>query len=152
MFIKRHWWPVVYGVLLAAFTLYLAMDTFVIKRVYTVAPQAEHSPSPSPAATLESVRAAPAENPAQTPAPSPAATPIITEDSYTDEDISLTITQYRQHDTQIYVADVRLSCAEYLKTAFAQSAYGRNVTATTSETARSVGALLAREARLWRIS
>lgn len=143
MFIKRHWWPVVYGVLLAAFTLYLAMDTFVIKRVYTVVPQAEHSPSPSPAATPESASAAPAENPAQTPAPSPAATPIVTENSYTDEDISLTITQYRQHDTQIYVADVRLSCAEYLKTAFAQSAYGRNVTATTSETARSVGALFA---------
>lgn len=143
MFIKRHWWPVVYGVLLAAFTLYLAMDTFVIKRVYTVVPQAEHSPSPFPAATPESASAVPAENPAQTPAPSPAATPIVTENSYTDEDISLTITQYRQHDTQIYVADVRLSCAEYLKTAFAQSAYGRNVTATTSETARSVGALLA---------
>lgn len=30
MFIRRHWWAIVYSLFLAAFTVYLAMDTFVI--------------------------------------------------------------------------------------------------------------------------
>ena len=63
--------------------------------------------------------------------------------TYSDENISITITTYRQNDTTIYVADVQLSSAEYLQTAFAQSAYGRNVTEKTSEIADTVGAILA---------
>ena len=69
--------------------------------------------------------------------------PIITENSYTDENIRITITEYEAADTVIYVADVQLSSAEYLKTALAQSAYGRNVTAKTSTIARSANAILA---------
>lgn len=30
MFIQRHWWAVLYSIFLAAFTVYLALDTFVI--------------------------------------------------------------------------------------------------------------------------
>ena len=63
--------------------------------------------------------------------------------TYSDDNISITITTYRQNDTTIYVADVQLSSAEYLQTAFAQSAYGRNVTEKTSEIADTVGAILA---------
>ena len=36
MFMRRHWWAVLYSILLIVFTVYLAMDTFVISRVYTV--------------------------------------------------------------------------------------------------------------------
>ena len=53
------------------------------------------------------------------------------------------ITQYRVYETEVYVADVQLSSAEYLKTAFAQNAYGRNITQKTSEIAENVGAILA---------
>lgn len=42
-----------------------------------------------------------------------------------------------------YVADVEISDVEYLKTAFAQDTYGRNVTATTSSIADGNNALLA---------
>lgn len=69
--------------------------------------------------------------------------PVITESSYSDENITITITEYRQYDTSIYVADVIVSSAEYLKTALAENTYGRNVTAKTSEIADSVGAILA---------
>ncbi|MBQ9890464.1 MAG: phosphodiester glycosidase family protein [Firmicutes bacterium] len=70
-------------------------------------------------------------------------TPVITENSYTDENISIVITEYERDDTIIYVADVQLSSAEYLKTALAQGAYGRNVTDETSSIASGVSAILA---------
>ena len=66
-----------------------------------------------------------------------------TDNSYSDGNISVTISQYRQYDTTIYVADVQLTSAEYLRTALAGQAYGRNVTAKTSETARENNAILA---------
>ena len=51
--------------------------------------------------------------------------------------------EYRVDDTTVYVADVTLASADYLKTAFAQNTYGRNVTEKTSSIAASVDAILA---------
>ena len=70
-------------------------------------------------------------------------TPVITETSYTDENISIAISEYEQDDTVIYVADVKLSSPEYLKTALAQGIYGKNVTDETSSIAKSADAILA---------
>ena len=67
----------------------------------------------------------------------------MTDHSYQDENISITITEYRKHDSTIYVADVQINSPALLKTALARGAYGRNVTAKTSETAEDVGAILA---------
>ena len=66
-----------------------------------------------------------------------------TDDTYEDGNISVTLKEYRENDSTIYVADVQLSSSSYLKTALAQGAYGRNVTQKTSEIAESVGAVLA---------
>lgn len=66
-----------------------------------------------------------------------------TNNSYSDENISVTINEYRQYDTTVYVADVKVSSAEYLRTALARQSYGRNVTAKTSEMARENNAILA---------
>jgi exopolysaccharide biosynthesis protein len=68
---------------------------------------------------------------------------VSTSDTYSDGNISVTLKEYRQNDTTIYVADVELSSSSYLKTALAQGSYGKNVTATTSEIAESVNAILA---------
>ncbi len=68
---------------------------------------------------------------------------VITDNYYSDGNITITITEYRENDTTIYVADVVLSSAEYLKTAFTKSAYGKNVTEKTSSIADRVGAILA---------
>ena len=65
------------------------------------------------------------------------------ETSYEDGKISITLTEYREEDTSIYVADIVLSSPEYLKTAFAQNSYGKNVTEKTSEIAEGVNAILA---------
>lgn len=120
---KKYIWGIIYGTLLTAFTLYILMDTFVIPRVYSDAPQ----PSPTPA-----VSTAPNPNPA-----------LITDSIYCDENITITLTKYRQYDTSIYVADVLVSSPEYLKTALANDSYGRNITAKTSEIAQSKQAILA---------
>ena len=64
-------------------------------------------------------------------------------DSYEDENIKITYTQYTTNGTTIHVADVQLSSAEYLKTAFAQDTYGKNVTEATSSIAEAHDAVLA---------
>ncbi len=131
MFFRRHWWAVLYSLLLAAFTLYLLLDTFVISRVYTIVPDADSEKTES---VQEQQEQEEQESGAEV---------ILTEDTYRDENIAITITEYREYDTSIYVADIVLSSPEYLQTAFAQNAYGRNVTAKTSEIAESVEAILA---------
>lgn len=63
--------------------------------------------------------------------------------SYESDDTSITLTTYREYDTDIYVADVTLSGSARIETAFAQNAYGKNITSTTSSMAQSAGAILA---------
>ena len=53
------------------------------------------------------------------------------------------LTEYTVSGTVIHVAEVTADSAEYLKTAFAQGSYGKNVTATTSDIADGVNAILA---------
>ena len=78
------------------------------------------------------------EAPQTTQTPSVAsAEPIVTENSYQDAHISIQIDTRRLDDTTVYIADVTLSSPEYLKTALAQNAYGKNVTETTSAMLRN---------------
>lgn len=72
-----------------------------------------------------------------------AADAVVTADSYEDENIKINITTYETNDTSVYVADVTLSSAEYLQTAFAQNTFGRNIKAETSEIAEAHDAILA---------
>ena len=131
-------WAALYGLLLAAFTIYLLLDTFGIARVYA---------SAAPAASQEtegdeSVSASEAL-PGEETADSLPQEPVITETSYQDDSLSITLTQYREADTTIYVADVVLSSPGSLRTALAQDSYGRNLTETTSQMAQRAGAILA---------
>ncbi len=64
-------------------------------------------------------------------------------ESYSDDNISITLSEYYEYDTAIYVADVRLSSAKYLRTAFAGDTYGKNITDETSDTAENNSAILA---------
>ncbi len=69
--------------------------------------------------------------------------PVITDTSYLDDHISITITTMVEYDTQIYVADVVLSDASYLKTGLAGGSFGRNIKDTTSNIAEECDAILA---------
>lgn len=129
---KKNVWPIVYALLLLSFTVYIALDTFVIARVY----------APAQAAGAESPSASDA--PAQgTEIKQVSGQVMITDNSYSDDHIQISIAEYREYNSTIYVADVTLSSAEYLQTALAQNAYGRNVTEKTSEIARENRAILA---------
>ena len=117
---------------LLAFSVYALLDTFLIPRVYA----SVESPA---AAAEESCRArtlsaAVGESEKE---------PQITENSYSDDSLSVEISSYRVEDTTVYVADIRIEDPERLRAAFSQNSYGRNITAVSSETAESVGAVLA---------
>ena len=62
---------------------------------------------------------------------------------YHDDNIDITLKEYEYEGSAVYVADIQLSSAEYLKTAFAQDTYGKNVTDTTSQIAEDNDAILA---------
>lgn len=117
---KGFWFTLGYGLLLTAFTVYVLMDTFVIGQVYS---QVEAAPPTSPTVPEEQV--------------------VITENSYSDSNITITLTEYREYDTAIYVADIRVTDVQYLKAAFAKNSYGKNIKEKTSDMAQSHNAILA---------
>ena len=144
---KKYLFAIVYSVLLTAFTVYVLMDTFVITRVYSTVPAVEAGPEAGSAvaesysAVAEAaVNASASDQTGESPT---SQQPVSTATSYQDENITITLTEYREYDTSIYVADITLSSPEYLQTALAQNAYGRNVTEKTSEMAVENGAILA---------
>ena len=164
----QKWYALVFAAALLGFSVYALLDTFAISRVYSVVePSAAAESSAADgeiAKPLQSRRpgsgqsrgegkrssrpggTARTESPAQPENGEEAGTaPAETADpaGYTDADMRIELQTYRQNDTTIYVADIQVSSPEALKTAFARSSYGRNVTASTSATAESVGAVLA---------
>ena len=139
--IRKHRILMANIMILLVFTAYVIMDTFFITRVYGDGTEAVEETSvreQSDDGDAVSDREQNDEKSASDPAGA-----VITEDSYSDENISVTLTEYRQNDTTIYAADVRLSSPEYLRTALAEGTYGRNVTQATSEMAENTGAVLA---------
>jgi len=159
--LRKNLFAIVYSVLLTAFTVYVLMDTFVITRVYSTVPAVEASSeagsdaADSDTAVTDSgtavadsysavaeaaVNASASDQTGESPT---SQQPVSTATSYQDENIAITLTEYREYDTSIYVADITLSSPEYLQTALAQNAYGRNVTEKTSEMAVENGAILA---------
>ena len=134
MRIRKYLFGILFGVALLGFTAYLLLDTFVIVRKYAVVTETrQRLPSTE---TETDVIEANEPNEAEP-------TVETTDTSYSDGNITVTLTEYRILDTTVHVADVTLSSAEYLRTAFAENTYGRNVTQKTSAIASSVNAILA---------
>ncbi|NVD95251.1 phosphodiester glycosidase family protein [Enterococcus faecium] len=69
--------------------------------------------------------------------------PLITDNSYQDENINITLSSERVDETTVYVADITVSDSSYLKTALANNTYGRNIKETTSAIAQEQQAILA---------
>ena len=84
----------------------------------------------------------PTAKPTKTPGPTPS--PKINIGSeYHDENVDIVLKQYREHSTEIYVADVKIKSILNLKAAFAYNKYGKNIIQTTSQQAKSQNAILA---------
>lgn len=121
---------VVYVIVLVIFTVYMLLDTFVITKKLAVVSNQSGSVSSS-------------SDSSESDSSGQSGSVTKTSTAYEDDNIKIVLTDYRENDTDIHVADVTVSSSEYLKTAFAQSSYGRNVTEKTSDIAESVNAILA---------
>ena len=121
---KRYAYASVVGLLLTGSFRYSMLKTFVLAE--TISTVASTSSSTNTATASQAAKTA-----------------TVTDSSYKDENISINLTETTVNNTQVYLADVTVSSSEYLKTAFAQNAFGTNVTAKTSETATDNNAILA---------
>jgi exopolysaccharide biosynthesis protein len=119
-------YAICYSLLLLGFTAYVLLDAFVIPR-----------------AGIPAAAAAEISDSQQEQADGPQTSPVITDMSYEDENIKISIESVYEYDTWIYVADIQVSSAAYLKTAFAGDTYGRNFKDTTSDMAEDKGAIFA---------
>ena len=144
----RYGFAVLFGLALLVFTGYLLADTFLIKRVYTAVADTEGTQAAeglilNDGETIVIVSDEPGAASETTDPEASVSEPAATDTAYADENISVELTTYRLNETTVYVADVRLSSPDYLKTALAENSYGRNITEKTSSIASSVNAILA---------
>ena len=121
---KRYAYASVLGLLLTGSFSYSMLKTFVLAE--TISTVATTSTSSNAAAASQAAKTA-----------------TVTDSSYKDDNISVNLSETTVNNTQVYVADITLSSSDYLKTAFAQNAYGTNVTEKTSVTAADNNAILA---------
>ena len=143
--IIRIVWTAVSCLLAVLFAVYVLLDTFLIARTYQTA--AEPNLAMFSSESGQTLRSQSTQSAQGSETPSSTKTQNLPTDVenvvYSDENICIAMTTYREYDTDIYVAEVWLSSAQYLKTAFAENSYGKNVTAKTSEIASDSGAILA---------
>lgn len=121
---KRYAYASVVGLLLTGSFSYSMLKTFVLAE--TISTVATTSTSTNTATASQAAKTA-----------------TVTDSSYKDDNISINLYETTVNSTQVYIADVTVSSSDYLKTAFAQNAFGTNVTAKTSETAADNNAILA---------
>ena len=121
---KRYAYASVVGLLLTGSFSYSMLKTFVLAE--TISTVATINTSTNTATASQAAKTA-----------------TITDSSYKDDNISINLSEMTVNNTQVYVADITVSSSDYLKTAFAQNAFGTNATAKTSETAADNNAILA---------
>ena len=121
---KRYAYASVVALLLTGSFSYSMLKTFVLAE--TISTVATTSTSTNTATASQAAKTA-----------------TVTDSSYKDDNIFINLTETTVKNTQVYVADITVSSSDYLKTAFAQNAFGTNVTAKTSETAADNNAILA---------
>ena len=195
---KKSLFPICYGIALTAFTVYISLDTFLLRDTYqtdtvqmnmsmfenisaaaeTTEIVTEYQTQPQTESQTVSVTEYEEESETETISETnnrskkhhhddetSDTTEVITEEtvsedteivteteeliqnfsdtSYQDENIQISLTEYYENNTKIYVADIQVTSAEYLKAAFAEDTYGKNITAKTSSTASAHNAILA---------
>lgn len=128
-FQKPYQWAAIFSILLASSFIFIILDVFVIPKSITMV-------NPIASTTNSTTVTTTAANTNQSDA-------SITDTSYEDENIKITIETVRKNDTTYYVADIQISDVSYLKTAFAEGTYGRNIKDTTSNIAEESKAIFA---------
>lgn len=151
-FIKKPYrWAIAYSTILLLTFAFVLLDAFVIPKAQVVIEP--------PAVSVQSEASEASENEGSVERAGPdtakgkeenadsqenlTAERVITDTSYKDENISIDIETVRENGTTLYVADILLSDASYLKTALARNVFGRNIKQTTSAMAEEHQAIFA---------
>ena len=125
-FLKRHAYALVFTLFLMGANVYSLLKVFVIpSAVSTVSANTTSSSTASSTASTSTGKV------------------TKTDTTYKDDNMDIKITTGKTSDTTYYVADIKLSSADYLKTALAQNTYGTNITDTTSSIAQQNNAIFA---------
>ena len=116
---KRNKIKITYLIILLLFTIFVLLDTFVIPKSKSTAGNNIENQD-------ENLNLG-----------------EYTDNSYIYDDIAINIDTMVKYESTIYVADIRLNDSKYLKTAFANNEYGRNIKEVTSVIAKQNNAILA---------
>lgn len=146
---KPYAYASLFGLLLTGGFTYSLLKTFVISQAITAvaADQAATESRASQTQTTASQETTASTDTSASTATGSAAEPqaqaVITDQSYSDDQLDIQLSQVRYEDTTVYIAEVNTTDSSLLKTALAQETFGTNITAKTSTTAASKGAILA---------
>lgn len=133
-FLSRPYrWAVIYSIILTVSFTFTLLDTFVFPKSITNASTVSVPSKTASASSSTETSAKPASK----------SEAVVTDRSYEDENIKITIETVHKYNSNIYVADIQVSDAAYLKTALANNIYGRNVTEATSAIAEDNNAIFA---------
>ena len=161
---KKHIYTISFSLVLAAFTLFVVLATFVISRPMKYAQgeintsmfnnnQSNNTISDSETNKKSTTNTGSNQtNNSQTESVkektdasgnsfSTAGADLIGE--YKNDQASIKLYKYNYENTAVYAADIVVSSSEYIKTAFANGYYGKNVTDKTSSMAEQNNAILA---------
>ncbi len=67
----------------------------------------------------------------------------VSADGYEDSNIKISVSDVFEYNTLVHIADIELSSVEFLRTAFAEGTYGKDIFANTSDIAGEHDAILA---------
>jgi len=169
-FTKPFIWCAIHSAALIVFTVFVLLDTFVLEQRYLVvnngpvASMATESPVSTSWSTESSNYSSDASSSLSsssessnyssdassvsnleniTPPVTQEADPYADFDSYYDGKVRIKLTRIREYETDIYLAEIVISDASYLKSAFAENTFGRNIKAKPSVMAEEANAILA---------
>ncbi|MFV0528291.1 MAG: phosphodiester glycosidase family protein [Lachnospiraceae bacterium] len=137
---------ILYYIVLVLFTAFVLLDTFLLPKSYAAVTTTTTTTTQDAASTTSTEDTTTSDTSADTSestASDSTGEVTLTESSYSDDNIQITITEERANDTTYYVVDITVSDIQYLKTAFANNTYGRNIKETTSAMAEENNAILA---------
>ncbi|MGG7212570.1 phosphodiester glycosidase family protein [Clostridium nigeriense] len=130
-FKKPYRYAVIFSILLISFSTFVLLDTFVIPKSQV---KSEENIADNSSGTSDTNDDNISSDMGEV---------IITENSYSDENIEIAIERDRENGTTFYVADITIKNPNLLKTAFANNTYGRNIKEATSVIASENNAILA---------
>lgn len=127
---KRYFWVIITSLGLIISDSYILLKAFYLPEIGTTVSAVQQTTTSSSSSEDTVTKVSSTE-------------PVITDTSYSDENIDINITKNYTDNTNVYVVDIKVSDPSYLKTALANNTYGRNITEKTSEMATNNQAILA---------